>query len=196
MSAMKSKKAPLQRILSLLVAFLLASVSFHVMAQAKSKTWHEDKESLRKALKSWDTSEIKTSDRYIAAFRDINGDGKVEAIVYFIGPDWCGTGGCVMLVLTKSGSSWKVISDTATTQLPIRVLSRTSHGWHSIGVWVQGGGIYPGYEAELRFNGKTYPSGPSVPPAIRVHGVAGNVLIPNDEKSAEPLYMPMSATTR
>jgi hypothetical protein len=32
-------------------------------------------------------------------------------------------------------------------------------------VWVQGGGIQPGYEAELRFDGNAYPSNPSVIPA-------------------------------
>ena len=34
----------------------------------------------------------------------------------------------------------------------------------------QGGGIQPGYEAELRFDGKTYPANPSVPPARPLKG--------------------------
>jgi hypothetical protein len=64
------------------------------------------------------------------------------------------------------------------TNPPIRVLDQKLNGWHSLGVWVQGGGIQPGYEAELRFNGKSYPKNPSVPPARRADkNLAGEVVI-------------------
>jgi hypothetical protein len=44
---------------------------------------------------------------------------------------------------------------------------------------VQGGGIQPGYEAKLSFNGKTYPKNPSVPPAQRLTQQAvGKVVVP------------------
>lgn len=184
------KKRKVLKASTIFIAVVLFSVlNFQVLAQGDSSPVRQQREELlRKALKSWDTSEDATSDKYIAAFRDLNDDGKEEAIVYVIGPDWCGTGGCVTLVLVESGPSWKVISNTATTQLPIRILNGKSRGWHSIGVWAEGGGIYPGYEVELKFNGKNYPSGPSVPPASRIKGVAGEVLIPADEKAAKPLY--------
>jgi|HubBroStandDraft_3_1064219.scaffolds.fasta_scaffold184111_2 hypothetical protein len=47
----------------------------------------------------------------------------------------------------------------------IDFLDSKCSGWHDLGVWVQGGGIQPGYEASLSFNGKEYPSNPTVPPA-------------------------------
>jgi hypothetical protein len=66
------------------------------------------------------------------------------------------------------------------TQPPIRVLTKASNGWRNIGVWVRGGGIQPGYEAELRFDGKTYPTNPSTPPVRRSPvKVAGQVVIPS-----------------
>ena len=43
--------------------------------------------------------------RYVAAFRDLNGDGTKEAIVYLISNGWCGSGGCSTLILMPNGSS-------------------------------------------------------------------------------------------
>ncbi|MEO8050055.1 MAG: hypothetical protein ABI833_06525 [Acidobacteriota bacterium] len=120
--------------------------------------------------------------RYFAAFLDLNSDGKKEAIVYLLGRGWCGSGGCNTIILTRDGASWKVLDEVTITRPPIRVLSKTSHGWHSISVVVVGGGIQPGYEAELSFDGKTYPHSPSVPPARPLIGkVAGQVVIASME---------------
>ena len=45
-------------------------------------------------------------------------------------------------------------------------------------VFVAGGGILPGYYAELRFNGKTYPDNPTVKPAKQITSKPrGTVLI-------------------
>src|SRR5437763_13772221 len=94
--------------------------------------------------------------------------------------DWCGIGGCKTLILARDGTSWRVVATITITMLPIGVLQTTSNGWHSMGVWVQGGGIQSGYEAELRFDGKTYPRNPSTPPARRLVGNAeGEVVIPS-----------------
>ena len=126
--------------------------------------------------------------RYFAAFVDLNGDGKQEAIVYVMGEALCGSGGCRTLILARHGTSWTVVKHITITRPPIRVLSSTSHGWHSISVWVQGGGIQPGYEAELSFDGKTYPGNPSVPPARRLNAtVPGEVVIPSIE-GGTPIY--------
>lgn len=121
--------------------------------------------SLKQFLQSW--SNDKTT-RYVAVFRDLNSDGVPEAIVYLVGSRWCGSGGCNTLVLTQDGNSWRIISKITITRPPIRMLSTSSNGWHSIGVWVQGGGIQHGYEAELSFDGKTYPRNPTVSPSKRL----------------------------
>lgn len=129
---------------------------------------------LRRPLDSDDTT------RYFAALVDLNDDGTDEAIVYITGPRWCGTGGCPTLILAQVGSTYRVVTKTTITQPPIRVLTKASNGWRNIGVWVRGGGIQPGFEAELRFDGKTYPTNPSTPPARRLPiKVAGQVVIPS-----------------
>jgi hypothetical protein len=126
--------------------------------------------------------------RYLNAWVDLNGDGKQEAIVYLLG--WCGSGGCSTLILEPNGSSYKVITHVTIAKLPIRVLATTSHGWRDLSVIVQGGGIITPYEAGLQFDGKKYPSNPSMPPAQPLRKKnAGEVLIrAEDYDSGRPLY--------
>lgn len=142
-------------------------------------------ETLKRFLQSWDNDK---RTRYAAAFRDLNGDGIPEAIVYLVGPEWCGSGGCNTLILTQDDGSWRIVANITITQPPIRVLTDTSHGWRSVGVWVQGGGIQPGYEAELRFDGKSYPRNPTVPPARRLTGKPAGEVVIGSARDATPLY--------
>ncbi|ATG92122.1 hypothetical protein [Methylomonas koyamae] len=133
-------------------------------------------ESIRHFVQTWDGD--KTT-QYIAAFRDLNTDWTPEAIVYLTGSKWCGSGGCTTLILAKDGGSWKIVTKITISRPPIRVLSDVSHGWHNISVWVQGGSIKTGYDAELIFNGKTYPKNPTVPPARQLKEQStGEVVIP------------------
>jgi len=126
--------------------------------------------------------------QYSAAFVDLSGHGKQEVIVYVSGRDWCAGGGCEALILARQGASYRVVTKTTITWPPIRVLRSTSHGWRNISVWVRGGGVRPGYEAELRFDGTTYASNPSVPPARPLAGkMAGEVVLSGSEE-ATPLY--------
>ena len=125
--------------------------------------------------------------RYAAAFVDLNGDGRKEAVVYLSGRDWCGSGGCPTLILTPHRNAFRLVTQVTITRQPIRLLKTASHGWRDIGVLVQGGGIQPGYEAALSFDGRSYPRNPSVPPARPVTQGDGAVLIgPADE--GKPLY--------
>jgi hypothetical protein len=161
-------------------AFLLATV----LAQPQPATPPSSAEqSLKRFLQGYartgDFEDDKTT-QYFDALVDLNGDGRNEAIVYLMGRPWCGSGGCRTLILARNGASWKVVKHITITRPPIRVLSSTSHGWHDISVWVAGGGILQAYEAELRFDGKTYPGNPSVPPARKLEGkVPGETVIPS-----------------
>jgi len=177
----RSSIAVLAALLGSALVVSLCSAQTKQNAQALSR----DEESIRKLLQS--RNDDKTT-QYVAAFPDLNGDGKPEAIVYLIGKSWCGSGGCNLFILQKNGASWKVVTKMTITNPPIRIIDTKMNGWHNLGVWVQGGGIQPGYEAELRFNGKTYPKNPSVPPARRAAGnLRGEVLI-GSIKNPKPLW--------
>ncbi len=115
---------------------------------------------------------------YLEAWINLNGDGNEEAIVYLTGGGWCGSGGCSTLILQPEGSSYRIITELPYVNLPIRVLNTSSNGWRNLTVWVRSGGVGTRYETELRFNGKTYPTDPLVPPAKPLRKKAeGNVLI-------------------
>ncbi len=176
------------RILAIAIMICSGLLGVACVGQAQQKADSpapEAKESLKKFLKTLDDGR---TTRYALAFRDLNGDGTPEAIVYLVGKNWCGSGGCNTLILTPNGSSWRIVANIRITRPPIYVLTDVSNGWRSIGVWVQGGGIQRGYEAELRFDGKTYPKNPSVPPARRLEKKPeGEVVIPSTQ-DAKFLY--------
>lgn len=173
----------------LVVVLLLFPIT--CIAQKEKRTPAE--ESVRKVLQNYlgPRDENQTTG-YADAYVDLNDDGKKEVIVYVVGRGWCGSGGCPTLVLAPEDSSYRLVTKISITRPPIRVLTRKTRGWHGLSVWVQGGGVQPGYEAELLFDGKTYPQNPSVPPAKRLAGkVAAQIVIPasvNNIKNAKPLY--------
>jgi hypothetical protein len=147
--------------------------------------------SLRKFLQNYasgsDYPDIEST-RYFAAFVHLRDDKTQQVIVYLIGRAWCGTSGCLTLILAPKDSSYTVITEIGIVQQPIRVLDAKSNGWHDLGVWVQGGGIQPGYEARLSFDGREYPSNPTVPPAQPLtEKVSGRIVVPQSGPG-ESLY--------
>jgi hypothetical protein len=92
---------------------------------------------------------------------DLNADGLQDAIVLISDPDYCGSGGCTMVVFQGTAQGFKYISRSTITNPPILVLSELRHGWHTLAVSVRGGGAGPN-QTLMRFDGKKYPSNPSV----------------------------------
>jgi hypothetical protein len=106
-------------------------------------------------------------------------------VVYLSGSAICGSGGCGMEILVPEGKGFRTLASTTITQMPIRILDSQTNGLHDIGVLVAGGGVTHGYEARLRFNGKRYPSNPSLAPPS--HNPPGDTVL--DEHSlAIPLF--------
>lgn len=177
-----------------MVAVLVAVCMFSAstcLAQPTPKPSPNQKDSLERFLRNYlrdpGFPEHKTTE-YFSAFVDLRDDGTKEAIVYLLNGGWCGTGGCTTVILTPEGSSYRVITKISIAWPPIRLLATKSHGWHDLGVWVQGGGTQPGYEARLSFDGKRYPFNPSTPPAKRIAGrVAGKVVV-SQTVEGTPLY--------
>ena len=118
-------------------------------------------------------------------------DQRQEIVVYYEDKNYCGSGGCVLLILIPRGSSFEVIGRTTITRLPIRVLKTYSNGYHDLGVWLQGGGILPGHEALVPFDGRRYSSNPSTAPCRAVAlGTPGNTLIARKAYGHESLVYP------
>lgn len=115
--------------------------------------------------------------QYRAAEADLNGDGINEIIVYVTSPDYCGSGGCTMLVLERAGRSFRTRMKATVTRPPIRLFETRSYGWRDIGVTVGGGGVSPSHLSVMRFDGQRYPSNPTMAPATRLPRTAGTILI-------------------
>jgi hypothetical protein len=104
---------------------------------------------------------------YFAKHADLNDDGRDETIVHIAGPMVCGTGGCVTAVFTQGPAGPELVAWISVNRPPVIVAESSSNGWRDLIVRVSGGGIIPGYAARLRYDGKTYPSNPTVLPAER-----------------------------
>jgi hypothetical protein len=125
---------------------------------------------LRQALRS------DTDVRYRIGAADLNGDGADELVVYVTSPEYCGSGGCAMLVLQRTAQGYRTRMKATVTRLPIRFLKTRTNGWHDIGVTVAGGGTSP-REVAMRFDGRRYPSNPTLAPTATAANRQGRALI-------------------
>jgi hypothetical protein len=116
---------------------------------------------------------------YFSKQVDLGGDGGLEFVVHVAGPMVCGSGGCSTLVFTPGKQGLELLAAIAVTRPPIIVAESATNGWRDLVVRVSGGGILPGYDARLRFDGSTYPKNPTVEPAQPLDQEAqGTVAIP------------------
>lgn len=159
---------------SVLVGLAVACVSARSAMHAVEPSGNEAK-SLQKAVQLLN---LPRSTKYLSAFRDLDGDGRLDAIVYLTGASVCGSGGCNTVVYAYH-HGWSLVSIIYLTRPPIIVADSKSHGWRSLIVNIAGGGIRHPRSVELRFDGATYPSNPTVPPAISVRRPKGDVVIPS-----------------
>ena len=102
---------------------------------------------------------------YFAARVDLDGDRTPEWIVHVAGPSVCGTGGCDTLVFKEKEKQLELVTRITVTRPPIVVAETRTEGWRDLMVHVRGGGILPGHDARLRYDGRTYPTNPTVAPA-------------------------------
>jgi len=120
---------------------------------------------LEVALAKWSAPEV--LERYQYSLVDLNSDGKLDAIAFITDQDYCGNGGCSMVVLKGTDQGYEVVSASTLTQKPIFVLAEVRFGWHSLAVALGGFGREPGLVL-LRFNGMEYPSNPKLQNRIQL----------------------------
>lgn len=140
--------------LRLLSVVLLTIALFSSIAQA------EDSSALGSAAYSYLVKRGDNSHPILRTFSfDLNGDGRVDGIVLLTGNDWCGSGGCNMLVFRGTETGFSFVSQSTITQEPLMVLPETQHGWRTLIVNSGRTG-----KVLLQFDGHRYPSSPSIQP--------------------------------
>lgn len=84
---------------------------------------------------------------------DMNDDEKKEIWVAHTGPYFCGTGGCTLLLLNPEGQA---ITTFTVSETPVVIATESNNGWRNI--FISHGGKY----RLLKYDGKSYPSNPSL----------------------------------
>jgi hypothetical protein len=97
---------------------------------------------------------------------DLTGDGRAEVVAQVVGPMFCGTGGCPLLIFREpSPGRMQLVTQMGLFKDPLIVAERRHNGWKELitRVRVDAG---TSYYTVLRHDGRTYPTNPSVAPAI------------------------------
>ncbi len=102
--------------------------------------------------------------RYAYNRVDLNGDGRPEVVATLLGPLDCGTGGCPLLIFRERQGDLELVSRMTLFRDPLIVGEGRHHGWRDLISRVRLDAAH-GYYALLPFDGRRYPSNPSVPPA-------------------------------
>jgi hypothetical protein len=97
------------------------------------------------------------SRKFIYELYDLNGDGQKEIFIGLTGPYFCGSGGCTCLLLN---SNYQLINRFTVTDFPIILSNERSNDW--LNLIIKSGSTFH----LMRFNGKKYPSNPSMQRAI------------------------------
>ncbi|RYU67470.1 hypothetical protein ERW51_11730 [Aliivibrio finisterrensis] len=97
---------------------------------------------------------------FSTGYADLNGDGLEDAVVFLKGMQWCGSGGCTLMIFQNLGNSYQLISKSSVTSTPISVAKTETNGWKDLIVWSRGSGL-----VLMKFNGEQYPHNPSLEPA-------------------------------
>jgi len=96
------------------------------------------------------------SRRFKVSAADLNGDGIDEIFIGHTGGYFCGSGGCTIELVDSKG---KKITKFTVSDSPVVIDKTKQNGWSDL--LIQSKGKY----RTLSFNGKTYPSNPSIAPA-------------------------------
>lgn len=136
---------------------------------------------LEKALKKeFKLSKYDKNIRYYYNTIDLNDDGIPEVFAYVVGSSVCGTGGCSAIIFQKQGEDYDVLSKFTLVNPPIIISDKKTNGYKDIIMYVSGGGI-ESFFAKMKYDGKHYPSNPSIQPKIKPYEkISGKVIIADD----------------
>jgi hypothetical protein len=146
---------------------------------ARQSTDEQTAANLRNFLKSYlakDYEYLTENDKRFQFYEvDLNDDGNKEIFVRFMGPYFCGTGGCTFLLLDNYG---EVITRFTVTRAPIFIEQEKRNGWSLL--LVKDSGVFK----ELVYENGAYPDNPSVLPKAPYDAPSGHAEIMFDDTFA------------
>ncbi|MBY8044135.1 hypothetical protein NI390_14075 [Vibrio fluvialis] len=103
---------------------------------------------------------------------DLNGDSQPELLVQL---DWCGSGGCTLLVFQQQNQEWRFNSRITLVRTPFQLGKQNTHGWQDLMLPVSGGGAQAATH-RLQYNGISYPVNPSIADVANQDDISGVTL--------------------
>jgi len=102
--------------------------------------------------------------KFAYAFTELNEDRVADAVVMLTEREYCGSGGCALLVLKGTAAGFTVISKSTLANQPVKVATDAHQGWRTLLVWVKGG-TAPPHLVRLSFARGHYPADAGRQPA-------------------------------
>ncbi len=127
-------------------------------------------------------------------FFDLNDDGTRDALILLSGPNWCGTGGCTLLVLRGQGDRFTVLSQSTLVHKPLMAADSKTAGWRDLLINISGGGL-PSQTVALRFNGQAYPPNPTTSAPVVSGNVNGTILFAENGEPRAAFDLPQTEAT-
>jgi len=120
--------------------------------------------------------------RFSAA--SIPGTGLFAA--YVSGTPFCGSGGCVVIIVRPAGHSFKVVGEVDMVFNPAMQLPTQRAGYPELGVWRRG---YPdgGHEVAISYNGRRYELRETSHLSRDVRRMTGKTLIDREDRGCPAL---------
>lgn len=109
--------------------------------------------------------------RYLHASLDLNDDGIEETFAYLLGPIFCGTGGCDLMLFARDGEGYRLINNFPISRLPVVAAATRTQGWNDLFRPESGGGAGPSLVRHV-FDGKRYVEAERLPPEPPPPGTA------------------------
>jgi hypothetical protein len=133
------------RALVLAIALLAAGPACHA----------QNLDSLDAAVRAFTRGAITPSYGYV--WVSLASEDKPAAVVLLQGGEYCGSGGCTLVIFRSSGNGLKLVSSSTISSEPLGVLTERKHGWRTLLVTTRGKGA-----VLMRFDGSRYPLNPSL----------------------------------
>ena len=144
-----------------LVSSLTAGV---VLLLPKALTFAAGEAAIDAAIRAWARKSTAPAYEYVVV--DLNDDGVPDAVVLITDHEYCGSGGCTMVVLRGKSEEFRLVSSSTVTRKPILLLQGVRNGWHTLSVRVEGGGVAPS-QVLMRFAHNRYPGNPTMQPRAK-----------------------------
>lgn len=121
--------------------------------------------------------------RFKGSAVDLNADGQDEIVARLENREFCGSGGCLLVVLRSDDGQYEAAGNITLSFLPVYIFPTKTKNWFDLGVSVRRDYVSSGV-SKLPFDGQHYAENPTLPPASAALVTEGKVMIADKSEEA------------